>query len=104
MKDQITEINAEMSSITTQFGLNLLAATKGFKLEIKGEAQTAGMSDSFKASVWDEEAGAWVIGLNRSSYETFMAESEVRELREQLFNGYRLRASTGDINNGPLAI
>ena len=104
VKDQITEINAEISSITTQFGLNLLAATKGFKLEIKGEAQTAGMSDSFKASVWDEEAGAWVIGLNRSSYETFMTESENRKLREQLFNGYRLRASTGDVDNGPLAI
>jgi len=104
VKDQITEINAEISSITTQFGLNLLAATKGFKLEITDEAQTAGMSDSFKSTVWDEEAGAWVIGLNRSSYETFMTESDVRDLREQLFNGYRLRASSGDIDNGPLAI
>ena len=103
-KDQITEIDAELSELTTRFGLNLLAATKGFKLEIKDEAQTAGLSDSFKASVRDDEAGAWVIGLNRSSYETFMAEAEVRELREQLFNGYRLRASTGDIDNGPLAI
>ena len=104
VKDQITEINAEISSITTKFGLNLLEATKGFKLQIKDEAQTAGLSDSFKATVWDEEAGAWVIGLNRSSYETFMTESEVRELREQLFNGYRLRASSGDLDNGPLAI
>jgi len=104
VKDQITEINAEISSITTQFGLNLLAATKGFKLEIKDEAQTAGLSDSFKATVWDEEAGAWVIGLNRSSYETFMTESEDRDLRAQLFDGYRLRASSGDIDNGPLAI
>jgi len=104
IKEQITEINAEISSITTQFGLNLLAATKGFQLDIKDEAQTAGLSDAFKASVWDEGAGAWVIGLNRSSYETFMTESAVRELREQLFNGYRLRASSGDIDNGPLAI
>lgn len=104
VKDQITEINAEISSSTTKFGLNLLAATKGFKLELKDEAETAGMSDSFKASVWDDEAGAWIIGLNRSSYETFMVESEIRDLREQLFNGYRLRASTGDIDNGPLAI
>jgi peptidyl-dipeptidase Dcp len=103
-KDQITEIDAEISELTTRFGLNLLAATKGFKLEIKDEAQTAGLSDSFKASVRDDEAGAWVIGLNRSSYETFMTESAVRELREQLFNGYRLRASAGANDNGPLAI
>jgi len=104
VKQQITEINAEISSITTQFGLNLLAATKGFKLEIKDAAQTAGLSDAFKTSIWNEEAGAWVVGLNRSSYETFMTESAVRTLREQLFNGYRLRASSGDIDNGPLAI
>ncbi len=104
VKDQITDINAEIAGLTTKFGLNLLAATKGFKLEITDEAQSAGLSDDFKASVWDDEAGAWVIGLNRSAYETFMVQSEVRELREQLFNGYRLRASSGDIDNGPLAI
>ncbi len=103
-KDQITEINAELSELTTKFGLNLLAGTKGFTLEIKDEAQTAGLSDDFKASAWDEEAGAWVIGLNRSAYETFMVQSEIRELREQLFNGYRLRASSGENDNGPLAI
>lgn len=104
VKDQITEINAELAGLTTKFGLNLLAATKGFTLEIKDEAQTAGLSDDFKASVWDEQASAWVIGLNRSAYETFMTQSEVRGLREQAFNGYRLRASSGDIDNGPLAI
>ncbi len=104
VKDQITEINAELAELTTNFGLNLLAATKGFKLTITDEAQTAGLSDDFKGAVWDEEAGAWVIGLNRSSYETFMVQSEVRELREQLFNGYRLRASAGEKDNGPLAI
>ncbi|MEL7187846.1 MAG: M3 family metallopeptidase, partial [Pseudomonadota bacterium] len=72
--------------------------------EITDEAKTAGLSDDFKASVWDDEKGAWIIGLNRSAYETFMTQSEVRELREQLFNGYRLRATDGDIDNGPLAI
>ncbi len=104
VKDQITEINAELSAITTQFGLNLLSATKSFTLEIKDEARTAGLSDDFKASVWDEDANAWIIGLNRSAYETFMVQSEIRELREQLFDGYRLRASNGDNDNGPLAI
>jgi len=104
IKDQITEINAELASITTQFGLNLLAATKGFKIEVKDEALMAGLSPAFKASIWNDEAGAWVIGLDRSVYETFMTQSDVRELREQLFNGYRLRASGGEHDNGPLAI
>ncbi len=103
-KQKIADINAEVSELTTKFGQNLLNATKAFKLEITDEAQTAGLSDDFKATVWDEEKGAWVVGLNRSSYETFMTQSEVRELREQLFNAYRLRASAGEIDNGPLAI
>ena len=103
-KRQVADIDAELATLTTQFGQNLLAATKGFKLELTDEAQTAGLSDDFKASIWDEEAGAWVVGLNRSSYETFMTQSENRELRRQLFDGYRLRASSGDIDNGPIAI
>ena len=103
-KAQVADINVELAELTTMFGQNLLKATKGFKLEITDEAQTAGLSDDFKASVWNEEQGAWVIGLNRSAYETFMTQSEVRELREQLFNGYRLRATEGDIDNGPVAI
>ncbi|MBT8092316.1 MAG: M3 family metallopeptidase [Gammaproteobacteria bacterium] len=103
-KQQVADINSEISELTTRFGQNLLAATKAFKLKLTDEAETAGLSDAFKASVWDDEAGAWVIGLNRSSYETFMTESEVRTLREQLFDAYRLRATSGDLDNGPIAI
>ena len=33
-----------------------------------------------------------------------MTQSQKRELREQAFNGYRLRANEGDTDNGPLAI
>ncbi|HNP63354.1 MAG TPA: M3 family metallopeptidase [Woeseiaceae bacterium] len=104
VRKQVAELNAEISGLTTEFGLNLLAATKDFKLKITDEAQTAGLSDDYKASVWNEDEGAWVIGLNRSAYETFMTQSDVRELREQLFNAYRLRASSGEYDNGPLAI
>ena len=103
-KAKVADINAEISALTTQFGQNLLAATKAFKIELKDEAATAGLSDDFKAAIWDEEADAWVVGLNRSAYETFMTQSENRELREKLFNGYRLRASEGKHDNGPIAI
>ena len=103
-KGKVAEINAEISALTTKFGQNLLAATKAFKIEITDEADTAGLSDDFKASLWNEEKGAWVVGLNRSAYETFMTQSENRALREKLFNGYRLRATEGENDNGPLAI
>ena len=104
VKDQIAAINSEMSAITTKFSQNLLLETKAFTLELKEDDEIAGLSDDFKAAIWDEDKEAWVVGLNRSSYETFMVQSENRELREKLFNGYRLRATTADRDNGPLAI
>ena len=104
VKEQIAAINAEMSAITTKFSQNLLLETKAFTLELKEDDEIAGLSDDFKAAVWNKDKQAWVVGLNRSSYETFMVQSENRELRDKLFNGYRLRASSGDRDNGPLAI
>ena len=104
VQEQISAINEEMSRLTTQFSQNLLLETKAFTLELKTDEEIAGLSDDFKGAIWNEEKQAWVVGLNRSSYETFMVQSENRELREKLFNGYRLRASEGERDNGPLAI
>ncbi|MGB5510907.1 MAG: M3 family metallopeptidase [Woeseiaceae bacterium] len=104
VKAQVASINSEISALTTEFGQNLLSATNAFKIRITDEEQTAGLSDDFKSSIWNEDEGAWVVGLSRSSYETFMTQSEVRELRQQLFDGYRLRASSGQYDNGAIAI
>ena len=104
VKAEVSDINAELSELTTKFAQNLLAATKAFKLEITDEADTAGLAEDFKASLWNDEKKAWIVTLDRSVYETFMTQSENRALRKQLFDGYRDRATSGDIDNGPLAI
>jgi peptidyl-dipeptidase Dcp len=104
VKQQIADINAEMSALTTRFSQNLLLETKAFTLELTTDEEIAGLSDDFKDAIWNEDKEAWVVGLNRSSFETFMVQSENRDLREKLFNGYRLRASSGERDNGPLAI
>ena len=103
-KDRVAAINEESSALTTKFAQNLLKATTGFKLEITDESQLGGLSDSFKAAIKVEGEDKWVVGLNRSPFETFMTQSTNRELRKQLFDAYRLRASDGEIDNGPLAI
>ena len=104
IKDKIAAINEELSGLTTKFAQNLLLETKAFTLELKTDEEIAGLSEDFKAAIWNEEKEAWVVGLNRSAYETFMVQSRNRELREKLFNGYRLRASQGERDNGPLAV
>ena len=103
-KAKVAAINEEISGLTTKFGQNLLSSTKAFTIEITDEADTAGLSDEFKGNIWNEDKQAWVVTLDRSVYETFMTQSENRELREQAFNGYRQRATEGDTDNGPLAI
>ncbi|MEO1406975.1 MAG: M3 family metallopeptidase, partial [Pseudomonadota bacterium] len=103
-KERVAAINEEISGLTTAFGQNLLKATTGFKLEITDEADLTGLSDSFKAAIKVDGEDKWVVGLNRSPFETFMTQSTNRELREQLFNAYRLRASEGEHDNGPLAV
>lgn len=103
-KDRVAAINERISALTTTFGQNLLKATTGFKLEITDPSDLGGLSDSFKAAIKIDGEEKWVVGLNRSPYETFMTQSTNRELRRQLFDGYRLRASKGENDNGPLAI
>ncbi len=103
-KDRVAEINEEISALTTTFGQNLLKATTGFKLEITDPAELGGLSESFTAAIKVDGEDKWVVGLNRSPFETFMTQSTNRELRRQLFDGYRLRASEGENDNGPVAI
>ena len=103
-KDRVAAINEEISGLTTSFGQNLLKATTGYKLEITDPDDLGGLSESFKTAIKVEGEDKWVIGLNRSPYETFMTQSTNRELRSQLFDAYRLRASEGENDNGPLAI
>ena len=103
-KERVAAINEELSSLTTQFGQNLLKGTVGFKLEITDPEDLGGLSESFKTAIKVEGEDKWVVGLNRSPFETFMTQSTNRELRSKLFDGYRLRASSGDNDNGPIAI
>jgi len=94
-KARVKEINSELSSLTNSFGQNLLAETKGFKLEITDAADLGGLTQDFIDAVKVDGEDKWVVGLNRSSFEGFMTASTNRELREKLFNGYRMRGANG---------
>lgn len=101
---EVAKLNAEISGLTTTYGQNLLNATNAFKLEITDPARLGGLTDDFKNAVKVEGEDKWAVGLSRSFFEGFMSSAEDRELRSQLFDGYRNVASTGDYDNGPLAI
>ncbi|WP_306253181.1 M3 family metallopeptidase [Parvularcula sp. IMCC14364] len=109
-KERMKEINAELSELTTKFGQNLLAETKDFELVVTDEADLAGLQQGFIDSAKKTAEGkgrddAWIFGLNRSVYEGFMTQSENRDLRRQLFEGYTQRADNGgDTDSGEIIL
>ncbi len=104
VKVEVAAINEQVSALTTQFSQNLLNATKAFKYEVTDEARLAGISDDLKAAVKVPGENRWLIGVDRAVFEDVMSSAEDRDLRRALFDGYRLRASSGEFDNGPLAI
>ena len=98
-KTRLKEINSRLSELSTQFGQNLVRETNGFELLITDEADLAGLSDSLrnagKAAAEAKGKDGWLYNLNRSTFEAFMTQSENRDLRLQMFDGYRNRASNG---------
>ncbi|MEL6287061.1 MAG: M3 family metallopeptidase, partial [Pseudomonadota bacterium] len=104
VKAQVADLNTRISALTTKYGQNILQETKAFKLEITDPEDLAGLSESFKSAIKVDGEDKWVVGLNRTPFETFMTQSENRALRRQLRDGYRFRASQGEFDNGPVAI
>ena len=103
-KADVAKINSEISALNTQFGQNVLKATKAFRIEVTDEADLAGLSPDFRAALKVDGEDKWVLTVDRSVYETFMTQSENRDLRRKMFDGYRLRASEGEFDNGPVLI
>ena len=108
-KSRMREINGRLSELNTKFGQNLVAETNGFELLVTDEANLAGLSETLKNS-GKQSAEAkgkegWLFNLNRSTYEAFMTQSENRDLRKKLFDGYRFRAANGgDHDSGALIL
>ena len=107
-KARMREINERLSELSTAFGQNLVRETNGFELHITDEADLAGLSQTLinagRSSAEAKGKEGWVYNLNRSTYEAFMLQSESRELRQTMFDGYRNRASNGDENDSDAII
>lgn len=101
---EVSKINAELSALTTEYGQNLLASSKAFKLVVTDESRLAGLSQDFKNALDRDGNKTWEIGLDRPVFEGFMTNAEDAELRQQLFDGYRLRSSSGEFDNNPLIL
>jgi peptidyl-dipeptidase Dcp len=104
-KNELREINRELSTLSLKFGENVLAETNAYKLVIENREDLDGLPEHAVESAAEEAEqreliGKWVITLDAPSYLPFMTYARNRELRRKLFMAYGSRAfSSNERNN-----
>nr|WP_295782406.1 M3 family metallopeptidase [Rhodoferax sp.] len=104
------EIMAELATLCTQFGQNLLAEESTYTLELRTEADRAGLPgfvlQAAKAAAQQRGLGddAYALTLSPSLAEPFLTFSSRRDLRETLWRARVARgANAGAHDNRPVA-
>ena len=100
-QERLREINAELASLSQQFGDNLLEETNAFELHVTDEADLGNLPGSLRGAAaaeakrrgYDE---GWVFTLQRPSCNPFLEYSPNREMRRKVFEGYAMRANRGN--------
>ena len=98
---ELSQINEQLSTLSLQYGNNLLKENSNYKLVIDNEADLAGLPQtSIDAAAEQAEAdgmeGKWVFTLSKPSLIPFLQFADNRNLREQMYKAYYNR---GDNNN-----
>jgi peptidyl-dipeptidase Dcp len=103
-KQELTRINAQLSTLSNTFNQKLLAATKAGGLVVDDKAKLAGLSDAEIAAAADAAKargldGKWVIPLQNTTQQPLLSKLTDRATREALFNASWTRTSKGDSND-----
>jgi peptidyl-dipeptidase Dcp len=97
-KKKMREINSRLSTLSLQFGQNLLAETNAFKLFIDSEKDLAGLPQELRDAAFQEAEAAgeeekWLFTLQNPSVMPFLQYAENRELRRQIWEAYQSRSN-----------
>jgi peptidyl-dipeptidase Dcp len=100
-------VTQELAELTTAFGQNVLHDESTWQLELRSEADLAGLPDfvrdAAKAAAAERQLEGWAITLSRSSIVPFLTFSERRDLREQAWRAWTSRGEhAGEHDNRPL--
>ena len=100
-KQQLRNIDNELSQLGLRFGENVLEETNKFELVIENESDLAGLPESIieSASQIAEEKGKfgkWVFTLAYPSYIPFMTYADNRSLRKVLFLAFNSKGNQND--------
>ena len=107
-KQRYAQIMERLATLTTSFGQNVLADESAFRLELRGEADLAGLPDFVRAAAHEAALARGVqadgvVTLSRSLIVPFLTFSARRDLREQAWRAWTTRGEhDGEHDNRPL--
>ncbi|KIA85359.1 M3 family metallopeptidase [Flavobacterium sp. AED] len=87
-KNQLREIDKELSKMSLQFGENVLAETQAYQLHITNESDLAGLpegtTEAAHSLAKSQEKEGWIFTLDYPSYVPFVTYADNRELRKKM--------------------
>jgi len=95
-KNQLREIDKELSKLSLQFGENVLAETHAFELHITDENDLAGLPEGTREAARSlaksQDKEGWIFTLDHPSYIPFVTYADNRELRKKMAIAFGTRA------------
>ncbi|MEA9413213.1 M3 family metallopeptidase [Flavobacterium sp. PL02] len=95
-KNQLREIDKELSKLSLQFGENVLAETNAFELHLTDYNHLAGLPEgtieAARSLAKSQEKEGWIFTLDHPSYIPFMTYADNRELRKKLAIAFGARS------------
>jgi peptidyl-dipeptidase Dcp len=105
----LREINQHLSTLSLQFGDNVLAETNGFQFFVEKEEDLAGLPEDLrqaaaKAAKDAGQEGKWLFTLHNPSIMPFLSYADNRELRRQMLTAYLNRGNQDNERNNEAII
>ncbi len=98
---ELSDINAELSTLQNSFSENLLADMNNFELVLDDESALAGLPEETQAAARQAAVAKglddkWIISLNRSSWTPFLTFADRRDLRQKVYDAYVNQGRNGN--------
>lgn len=98
---ELRKVNEELSTLSLQFGDNILKENERFKLVIDNKTDLAGLPQSSIDAAAEQAAidsipDKWVFTLSKPSLIPFLQFADNRDLREKIYRGYFTRGNHDD--------
>ncbi|MGR7025375.1 M3 family metallopeptidase [Geodermatophilus sp. URMC 62] len=106
-RTRLSELNRELSELSTRFGQNLQLATEAAAVRVADAAELDGLSEEEVAAAAraaaDRGLDGYLLPLLLPTGQPVLAKLRDRELRRRVFEASVGRASSGEHDNGPVA-